>query len=245
MAVKLNLTPQQKKLKEKIIVALDTPSLDVVKKLVRELKGFVDVYKIGSELFTAQGWDALKVVIDSGARVFLDLKYHDIPNTVAKAALVACEKEIFMFNVHTLGGIDMMKAAKEAVDERVKLGTNRPIILGVTVLTSHSEKNLKDLGIERALRDQVLYLAGMAKKAGLDGVVSSPREVEMLRKEFGPDFVIVTPGIRPPGSPKDDQKRTLSPKEAFDEGASYIVVGRPVAAAHSPKEAMAKIISEL
>ncbi len=233
-------------LKSRIIVALDTPSLDHVKQLTKKLEGLVSIYKIGFELFTAHGWEAVNWVRDLGAEIFLDLKFHDIPNTVSKAALVACEHDVLMFNVHTLGGLEMMKKTREAVDERVSFQGKKPILLGVTILTSHSEKEIQtELGISRSLKDQVLALAALAKKAGLDGVVASPQEIEILRKEFGPDFVIVTPGVRPEGSSKDDQKRTFTPEKAFQAGASYIVIGRPVTGAESPRSAMQAILQSL
>lgn len=229
--------------KDRLIIALDTPSLDVVKKLVKQLKGSVGMFKIGSELFTAHGWAAVDLVRESGAKIFLDLKFHDIPNTVSKTALIVSEHDIFMFNIHTLGGLEMMKKTREVIDERGKLGGGeKPLILGVTILTSHTETSLDDIGISRKLDDQVLALAKLAKKAGLDGVVSSAREIELLRKEFGPEFVIVTPGIRPKGSPKGDQKRTFTPEDAFQAGASYIVVGRPVTAAENPRSVVEKMI---
>lgn len=232
--------------RDRIIVALDTPSLDVVKKLVKQLEGLVHFYKIGSELFTAHGWEAVDLVTQKGGRIFLDLKFHDIPNTVSKTAAVVSEHDIFMFNVHTLGGLEMMKKTREAVEERSVPDKKKPLLLGVTILTSHSEEDLaSQLGISRKLDEEVLSLARLAKKAGLDGVVSSPREIELLRKEFGPDFLIVTPGIRPKGSPKGDQKRTFAPKDAFEAGASYIVVGRPVTAAPDPRAAAQKILESL
>ncbi|MSR77340.1 MAG: orotidine-5'-phosphate decarboxylase [Candidatus Omnitrophica bacterium] len=246
MTAKLELSSNQKTLKDRIIVALDTSSLDMVKKLVGELEGYVSLYKVGFELFTAHGWDAVDLVRKKGADIFLDLKYHDIPNTVSKAAEVICEKDVQMFNLHTLGGLEMMKKTREAVDRRSAIRKRKPIILGVTILTSHSEKDLaRDFGMNKTLDQSVLDLAGLAKKAGLDGVVSSPQEVEMLRKEFGKDFIIVTPGIRPPGSPKDDQKRTFTPQEAFECGASYIVIGRPITSVSNPRQAMEKILESL
>ena len=222
---------------DKLIVALDTPSLDIVKKLLKELEGIVSFYKIGFELFTAHGWEAVALVKKHGGRVFLDLKLHDIPTTVAKTAAVICEHEIEMFNVHALGGLEMMKKTREAVDQRIKDPKKRPRILGVTILTSHREGDLAaELGITRNLNDEVLALARLAKKAGLDGVVSSPQETSMLRKEFPGDFLIVTPGLRSPGSPKDDQQRTFSPKEAAAAGADYLVIGRPITAAENPRQ---------
>lgn len=230
----------------RLIVALDTPSLDMVKKLIKELMGIVTFYKIGSELFTAHGWEAVTLVRKAGGRIFLDLKLHDIPNTVSKAAAVICEHEIEMFNVHGLGGFEMMKKTRESVDGRVKIGTKRPAILAVTVLTSHSKAELsKELGITKTLKDEVLLLARLAKKAGLNGVVASPHETAMLRKEFPSEFLIVTPGIRPAGSAKNDQERVFTPKEAFAAGADYIVVGRPIVAASDPRKQALSIVGSL
>jgi orotidine-5'-phosphate decarboxylase len=166
----------------RLIVALDTSSLGVVKKLLKELDGVVTYYKVGFELFTAYGWEAVDMVRKYGGRVFLDLKLHDIPNTVSKTAAVICEHEVDMFNVHTLGGSEMMRQVRETVDARTKDKKRKPLILGVTILTSHTEKTLsKEMGISRNLNDQVLHLARMAEEAGLDGVVSSPQEINLIR----------------------------------------------------------------
>lgn len=229
-----------------LIVALDTPSLDVARKLVRDLKGLVSFYKIGFELFTAHGWAALDLVRQAGGRVFLDLKLHDIPTTVAKTAAVFCEHEVEMFNVHALGGLEMMKTTRQMVEERLKTGKRKPILLGVTILTSHTEAILsKELGIERKLNDEVLTLAKLVKTAGLDGVVSSPQEIALLRKEFPSNFLIVTPGVRPSGSAKGDQKRTFTPKEAQEAGADYLVVGRPITAASNPRKEALSILKSI
>ncbi len=234
----------KKKEDSKIILALDTSSLDVAKKLIKEVEGVINYYKIGSELFTAHGWEAVELVKKAGGRIFLDLKFHDIPNTVAKAAAVVCEHEVDMFNVHTLGGLEMMKQVRKTVDERAK-GKKKPIILGVTILTSHTEKDLDDIGIKRNVNDQVLHLAGLAEKAGLDGVVSSPQEITLIRGKLPKDFLIVTPGIRPAGSEKGDQKRTFTPQDAIQSGCDYMVIGRPIYAAPQPRKAAAEIVQSL
>lgn len=231
---------------DRVIVALDTPSLDIVKKILKELDGVINYYKIGFELFTAHGWTAVDLVRKHGAKIFLDLKLHDIPNTVAKTAAVICEHEIEMFNVHTLGGYEMMKHVREVVDQRAKSEGEKPIILGVTILTSHAEEELsRDLGIQKPLKEEVVHLAKLAEKAGLDGVVASARETVVLRDEVAKDFLIVTPGIRPTGSAKGDQKRTLGPAEAFQAGADYIVVGRPITDAPKPREQAEAIVRSL
>ena len=236
-----------KNYQDRVIVALDTPSLDFARRLVKSLNGLVSYYKIGFELFTAHGWKAVELVKKQGGRVFLDLKLHDIPNTVSKTAAVITEYEVDMFNVHALGGLEMMKETRKIVEERV--GDNakkKPLIVGVTVLTSHTSQNLKeDLGIARGMEEQVLHLAKLVKQAGLNGVVSSPREVALLRKEFKADFLIVTPGIRAVGEAKGDQKRTFSAREAFDAGSDYIVVGRPITAAPDPAKAAKELMASL
>ena len=228
-----------------LIVALDYPELDSARKLVKELQGLVQIYKVGSELFTAQGWEAVELVHRSGAKVFLDLKLHDIPTTVARTSQVIAERGIFMFNVHSSGGAEMMRAARTAVDE-IFLKGERPLLIAVTVLTSLEEKVLsRDLGIQRPLREQVLALARLAQSAGLNGVVCSPEETEFLRKELGKEFVLVTPGVRPAGRTRDDQSRVATPQEAVRRGSNYLVVGRPVTAASDPRAAASDILQSL
>jgi len=216
-----------------LIVALDFPDLDPCRKLLKELEGLVSIYKIGSELFTARGWEAVELVHRSGARVFLDLKLHDIPTTVAKTSSVIAKRGVFMFNLHALGGMEMMRAARKAVDESAS-GKTKPLVLAVTILTSLEAK-----------AEEVLSLARRAREAGLDGVVSSPKELSILRRELGNDFILVTPGIRPEGSPSDDQVRSLTPREAMKLGSSYLVVGRPVTASAHPRRAASEILQSL
>lgn len=228
-----------------LIVALDFQEWEPCQKLLEELQGLVKIYKIGSELFTAHGWKAVERVQKSGAEVFLDLKLHDIPTTVARTSRVIAERGIFMFNVHTLGGLEMMREARKAIEGKFSKG-RRPLLLGVTVLTSHTQATLsKELGISQPLSEEVIRLARLAKEAGLDGVISSPEETEHLRKEFGNDFVLVTPGIRPPGSEPHDQRRFLSPREAKACGANYLVVGRPITATSHPRETTQEILHSL
>ena len=211
-----------------LIVALDFPDLDLCKKLLKELEGLVKIYKVGSELFTAQGWRAVDLVQEFGGKVFLDLKLHDIPTTVAKTSRVITRRGIFMFNLHTLGGLQMMQEAKKAVEKEGR-GGKKPLLIGVTILTSHEEKTLsQELGITRPLQEEVLVLAQLAQKAGLNGVVCSPKETHFLRKELGAGFILVTPGVRPSGSEADDQRRSLTPKKAVRQGANYLVIGRPI-----------------
>jgi len=232
---------------ERVIVALDTPDKVVCERLISTLKGTISMFKVGSELFTASGYEAVDLVLASGAEVFLDLKFHDIPNTVANVSQVVSRFGVNMFNVHALGGTKMMTATRVAVEgETHKRGLEKPIILAVTILTSHSEEAIQAcLGTERSLDEQVIHLARMAKEAGLDGVVASAREVAMIKKNIGDDFIVVTPGVRPSWGDVQDQVRVVTPKEAFDSGSDYIVIGRPITAAADPVEAAKKIIAEL
>jgi orotidine-5'-phosphate decarboxylase len=229
--------------KDKVIVALDVNSLKEEQRLLDILSPHVRVFKIGMELFYSCGAKAVELVKKYDRDIFLDLKFHDIPNTVYAAAKAAVRFEVFMFNVHASGGADMMKKALEgAEEESEKLGIARPKILGVTVLTSMDTEALKKTGINKLPEEQVLNLARLAKEAGLDGVVASPEEITAIRKNIGKDFLIVTPGVRPLGSDTGDQKRVATPKEAFERGADYIVVGRPVTKAKDPVKALETII---
>jgi orotidine-5'-phosphate decarboxylase len=228
-------------LKDRIIVALDQENLDAAERVVKVLAGVISFFKVGSELFSAAGPAAIEMVKSSGAEVFLDLKYHDIPNTVSRAVARAAAYGVSLVNVHTLGGFDMMRAAADAalsVDPTTR-------VIGVTVLTSMDATDLARVGIDDTPDREVLRLARLAKEAGLSGVVSSAREATRLRKELGPDFILVTPGIRPAGADAGDQKRIVTPRDAFDAGADYIVVGRPIAAAPDPRAAAESIIKEI
>ena len=238
--------------KERLCVALDVDSYDEAKKIVNELKNHAGMFKVNS-LFLSEGPNIIELVKSMGCKIFLDLKFHDIPNTVSNYARQAVRMGADVFTVHASGGFEMMKAARDAAeDEAKKLDVDRPMILGITVLTSIDEKALNnDLLVDGAVEDQVGHLAKLALKAGLDGVVASPRETRMIRDECGKDFVIVTPGIRPmeedknKEKKKDDQKRTMTPREAIKEGADFIVVGRPILEAKNRADAAKKIISEL
>jgi len=231
---------------DKIIVALDTPNIDYAKTLMKKLKGIISFYKVGFELFTAHGWAAVDLVNKYGGRIFLDLKLHDIPNTVSKAAAVICEHEVDMITVHALGGLEMMKKTRETILERTGTGKKRPLIVGVTVLTSHSEAEMRsELGIARSLNEQVEALAMLSHKAGLDGIVSSPMETRMLRSKFPQDFLMITPGVRPVNTEKSDQKRTVTPSEAIGAGSDYLVIGRPITDAKDPKKAAQDIITSM
>ena len=232
--------------KSRIITALDVDELEKAKSLVRLLRDEVAAFKIGKQLFTRCGPDAVKMVHDEGGRVFLDLKFHDIPTTVAKASLEVMRLGVFMFNLHASGGLDMMKKAVSEIQERAaKTGQGKPILLAVTVLTSQGPEDLKRLGISRSMEEMVVSLAALAKEAGVDGVVASPKEIKAIREACGNDFVIVTPGIRPASSSKDVQKRIMTPLEAITAGADYIVVGRPITQAEDPLAAARSINNEL
>jgi orotidine-5'-phosphate decarboxylase len=233
-------------IKNRIITALDVDALEKAKNLVKLLKDDVAAFKIGKQLFTRCGPDAVKMVHAEGGRVFLDLKFHDIPTTVAKASLEVMRLGVFMFNMHASGGLDMMKkAVSEVKGKALEKGETKPIILAVTVLTSQGSEDLKLLGITMEMEEMVVNLASLAKEAGVDGVVASPKEIKAIRKSCGNDFIIVTPGIRPASSLKDDQKRIMTPLEAVNAGADYIVVGRPITQAEDPLSAAQSINDEL
>ncbi|MBP1767940.1 MAG: orotidine 5'-phosphate decarboxylase [Candidatus Aminicenantes bacterium] len=231
--------------KEKIIIALDVGTKREALALTGELKE-ARVFKIGMELFTAEGPALLEETVRLGKRPFLDLKYHDIPNTVAGAVRAATRNGVSMLTLHTSGGGEMMAAAARAArEESVRAGKDRPLLLGVTVLTSLKEEELRRVGIDRSVADQVLRLAALAKDSGLDGVVSSPHEIEIIKRECGGEFLVVTPGIRPAWAAAQDQKRIMTPAEAIDKGADYLVIGRPITGAPSPHEAFLKVLAEL
>ncbi len=232
---------------DRLVLALDLDDDQEALGIVDELKGSVGLFKVGHQLFTAYGPDIVRRIIARGGRVFLDLKYHDLPNTVAKASAEAVKLGASIFNVHALGGLDMMRAAAEAAQETAdKLGMPAPVALAVTVLTSMDEKSLrKELKIMRSLQREVSHLARLAQRAGMHGVVASPQEIKMLRRAVRGEFIILTPGVRPVWAGKDDQKRTMTPGEAVAAGADYIVIGRPVLKAEDRKEAVRKIIEEI
>jgi len=233
--------------KERLVLALDVDDFKKAEELVGKLSDYVGVFKIGNQLFTAEGTEVVNMINEREGKVFLDLKFHDIPNTVARAAEVATKLGVYIFDVHTSGGYEMMKAAAEASKKiSSALGLRKPLILGVTLLTSINQEILeKDLGIKRRLEEQVVHLAKLAKEAGLDGVVASSREIKEIRKACGEDFVILTPGIRPAGKSSDDQKRIMTPGEAIKLGADFLVIGRPIRNASNPVEATKEILKEM
>jgi orotidine-5'-phosphate decarboxylase len=205
------------------------------------------VFKVGKELFTAIGPKIVKEINNSGGKVFLDLKFHDIPNTVAKAGEAATELGVYMFNVHASGGSEMMKAVADAVKNKAAAaGKEKPIVLGVTVLTSINQDVLNNqLNVPGDVQKQVVHLALLAQKAGLDGVICSPQEIKAIRDACGENFVIVTPGIRPAWSESNDQKRITTPRDAIEAGANYMVIGRPITKADNRIEAAKKILEEI
>lgn len=234
-----------------VIVALDVDSPAKALALADQLRGAVGAVKVGSQLFTAAGPDIVRRLTEAGHRVFLDLKYHDIPNTVASAAAEAAKLGAWIIDVHASGGIAMMKAAREAAHaSAAKAGVAPPLIIAITVLTSFDHDTLGSIGVPRTIVEQVDALAWLAQEAGADGVVASPHEVGRLRMARGDRFVLITPGIRPadphgaPRRPKDDQARTMTPAEAVEAGANYIVVGRPIIAAPDPRAAAEKIAAD-
>ena len=232
--------------RERLIVAFDFKDESEAVRMAGTLKGGVEVVKIGLELYTSSGPSIVRRLTGEGFKVFLDLKFHDIPNTVSKAVAAATRSGAFLMNLHASGGEEMMRAAGEASKEVASmLGVDPPKLLAVTVLTSLDEEWLKGFGLARKMEEQVLYLSGLAKSAGLDGVVASAREAGIIRDKLGEDFLIVTPGIRPSGFSKGDQKRTLTPGEAIRKGADYIVVGRPITASEDPLAAAESILSEM
>jgi orotidine-5'-phosphate decarboxylase len=235
-----------------LIVALDFPTLGEAIALAQVLAGRVAMFKVGLELFSAEGPAALRAIADIGGpggappAVFYDAKLHDIPNTVAGAAAAITAAGVAMFNVHSAGGAAMMEAALRAAARKAEeLHARRPQVLGVTVLTSIDQEALRQIGVARPMREQVVALARAAQDAGLDGVVASPLEIADVKQACGEDFVVVTPGIRPAWTCHQDQKRVMTPGEAARAGADYVVVGRPVTRAADPVEVVERITQEL
>jgi len=227
----------------RVFVALDTPEIARAEAVAAAVKGKVGGIKIGKEFFTACGpQGAQKVCAAAGLPLFLDLKFHDIPNTVASAIRSSLALKPFIVNVHAAGGPAMLKGAAEAAKEA---GENRPLVIGVTVLTSLGDEDMKDIGVSASAAEQVVRLARLTQDCGLDGVVCSAKEIVAIRGACGPDFKLVVPGIRPSWASADDQRRVLTPKEALDLGADYLVIGRPITGAADPGEAAARIAEEI
>ena len=233
--------------RDRVIVALDVDTLDAALLLVDRLYGIVTRFKVGSQLFTAAGPGAVLAVRKRGGEVFLDLKYHDIPNTVAGAAREATRLGVFMFNVHASGGVAMMRAAAEGATAAAKAtGTRRPLVIAVTVLTSLDRATLsRELGVSSSVEGHVLHLCQLARDAGLDGCVAAAHEIRGIRTQLGAAWVIVTPGVRPAGSDAGDQSRIATPRAAAGAGAHYLVVGRPITAAEDPAKAAQAVVAEV
>jgi orotidine-5'-phosphate decarboxylase len=232
--------------RDRLIIALDVESADEARRIVSETADFAGAFKIGLQLFAAAGPQFVRQLCDAGHRIFLDLKFHDIPNTVAKAAIESARLGVWMFNMHALGGNEMMrKCVSEVGNFCDSTNISRPKIIAVTVLTSSSDDTLREIGIEAKANDEVLRLATLAKFAGLDGVVASAHETELVRVDCGGDFLIVTPGIRPADASNDDQQRVMTPAEAIRAGADHLVVGRPITSASDMSSAAEKILNEI
>jgi orotidine-5'-phosphate decarboxylase len=229
-----------------IIAALDVPDAKQALKLASELTPFVGAFKIGSELFTSAGPEIVRQIRSSGGQIFLDLKFHDIPNTVAKAVAAATRLGVQMLTIHSSGGSEMMRAAQSSAEQTAReSGAATPLVLGVTVLTSMDTPTLSEIGYDRSMEQQVEHLASLAVKAGLHGLVCSPLEIAPLRRLLPRHVQLVTPGIRTGKEKGDDQKRTMGPREAMKTGADWLVIGRPIYAAPVPSDAAKTILAEI
>ncbi|MEJ6950480.1 orotidine-5'-phosphate decarboxylase [Natronospora cellulosivora (SeqCode)] len=233
------------KARKKLIVALDTSDEKKLKKLLKDLGETVDIFKVGLEQYLASRGKVLDLLKKKNKKVFLDLKFHDIPNTMAAAARRAVSENVWMFNIHVTGSEAMRQVMNAAQEEAKKLEFDCPKIIGVTVLTSLSDEDLKQLGYENTAAESVLTRANLAKEAGLDGVVSSAKEAASIKNEVAKDFITVCPGVRPVWASKGDQKRIMTPSAAIKEGADYLVVGRPITQSDNPAESASKILSEM
>ncbi|MGA2903288.1 MAG: orotidine-5'-phosphate decarboxylase [Candidatus Korobacteraceae bacterium] len=227
--------------KDRLIVALDVPSATQARRIVQSIGDAATTYKVGQQLFTAEGPQLVRDLITPGRKVFLDLKFHDIPNTVAAAVRSAAALGVTMLTVHASGGSAMLKAAAEAAAQ----SQGQPLVLAVTVLTSLSDADLQEIGVSGAVLSQVLRLGALARKAGCEGLVASAQEARELRRELGENFAIVTPGVRPAGSAAGDQARVVTPRDAIAAGATHLVVGRPILEAPDPAKAVADIVAEI
>lgn len=225
----------------KIIIALDYADAKSALALVDQLDPSLCKLKVGKELFTAAGPQLVETIVNKGFKLFLDLKFHDIPNTVAKACTAASNLGVWMLNVHASGGIPMMQAAREGVDK----SNHHPYLIAVTVLTSMNQETFNQLSINKTIAEQVLNLASLTQRAGLDGVVCSAIEAQTLRQKLGTDFCLVTPGIRPANVNQDDQSRVVTPQNALKSGASYLVIGRPITQTKDPMKALGKILLDI
>ncbi len=229
----------------RLIIPLDVSGTDDAMDLVRRLAGRVGMFKVGLELFCSAGPGIVTRIVDSGARVFLDLKFHDIPNTVARAVSAVAGLGASLIDVHLAGGREMVRAAADALAASVPRGVEPPLLLGITVLTSLDADALRATGVPASPDEQVLALAGLGKEAGVGGVVASARETAAVKAACGGDFVVVTPGVRPAGSTTGDQKRVMTPREAVEAGADYLVIGRPITQAPDPLRVVEEIAREI
>jgi len=246
MASNLQLVRSPGSMRERLILALDVDDLERVKALVSLLDSKVGMFKVGKQLFTHAGPQAVKLIQGMRGEVFLDLKFHDIPNTVAKAAIEATRLGVKMFNVHASGSLEMMRLTVREVSRVCRQeGLRRPIMLAVTVLTSLNKSDLQRVGVDGEVADQVIRLALLTRQAGMDGVVASPQEVASIRAACGRRFIIVSPGVRPQRAKRNDQRRVMTPEETIRAGADYIVVGRPIMEAKDPMSAAQEIITEM
>lgn len=233
-------------MKEKLIVALDHTSENGAKRMIETLGNAVSYYKIGPALFLPYGPTIIESLKSRGLKVFLDLKFHDIPNTVAKAAENMVHMGVDIFNIHASGGFEMMEKAVEIVRSKSSQSSSRPLVLAVTILTSLKKDFLKDvMGSDRELEEEVIALAKLSQDAGCDGVVASPWEIELIKKECGEKFIVLTPGIRPKGTAGYDQKRVRTPGEAVRAGSDFLVIGRPITEAENPREKALEILKEM
>ncbi|MSQ47742.1 MAG: orotidine-5'-phosphate decarboxylase [Deltaproteobacteria bacterium] len=246
MSATLRSAAQQSEAKQRLIFALDVASLAEVKEYVALLKDDVGLFKVGKQLFLHGGPQVVRLIQRKGGRVFLDLKFHDIPRTVANASVEAARLGVRMLNLHAAGGLRMMQETVAAVNKTCKTERlQRPTLLAVTVLTSLDKGDLKSIGVGATVENQVARLATLARDAGMDGVVASPLEIARLRRECGEQFLLVVPGVRSPGDAWDDQKRVLTPEEAVRAGANYLVIGKPIRDARDPRVAARLIVQEM
>jgi orotidine-5'-phosphate decarboxylase len=234
----MNPSGDAKNARDRLIIALDLPTASEALKLVGHLAGEASFFKIGLQLYTAAGPEIVRAVAASGAKMFLDLKLHDIPNTVAKTVTAAAELGVAMLTIHLSGGRRMIEAA-------VAAGPSHMLLLGVTVLTSSDGETLRETGLHCSVEEQTIRLAKLGVKAGIGGLIASPQEVHSLRSRFGKSVTIITPGVRPAWAATDDQKRFTTPRKALQNGADYLVIGRPITAHAEPREALLKILQEL
>lgn len=246
MASTLQLVRSPVTMRERLILALDVDDVERARSLVRLLAGEVGMFKVGKQLFTHAGPHAARLIQEMGGEVFLDLKFHDIPTTVGKAAVEATRLGVKMFNVHASGSLQMMRHTVREVSRVCRQeNLRRPIMLAVTVLTSLNKNDLQKVGVDGEVADQVIRLALLTREAGMDGVVAAPNEVAAIRAACGRRFIIASPGIRPQGGKRNDQRRVMTPEEAIRAGVDYIVVGRPIMEARDPLSAVRGVISEM